>query len=260
MCKGDEGLKILVITVAGMSSRFSESLGYPCLKCLYHEGGIETSLLYRMLHQDVEFDYYVIVGGFMYGELEQTVADCFGEMQEKIILVKNEHYADYGSCYSLYLALKKIRDMNFDEVVFAEGDLYVDGESFKEVCDRPGNIITYNQEEILASKAVAFYFDQCCRIHYIYDTSHSALEIREPFLGIFNSGQIWKFADRARLRQAIDAVSEKEWKGTNLVLIQKYFGTLKREQYDMVKFKEWINCNTISDYRQITESDYRRKE
>lgn len=260
MCKGDEGLKILVITVAGMSSRFSESLGYPCLKCFYHEGGIETSLLYRMLHQDVEFDYYVIVGGFMYGELEQTVADCFGEMQEKIILVKNEHYADYGSCYSLYLALKKIRDMNFDEVVFAEGDLYVDSESFKEVCSKPGNIVTCNQEAILASKAVAFYFDEQYGIHYIYDTSHNALEIPEPFLGIFNSGQIWKFADGAHLGKVTDTISESQWRGTNLVVIQKYFGILSREQYEMVMFREWINCNTVSDYRRINQGDYRRKE
>ena len=265
MCGGEERLKILVITVAGMSSRFSESLGYPCLKCLYHEGGIEASLLYRILHQNTEFDRYVIVGGFMYEELEKTVAHYFNDLKEKIILVKNEHYADYGSCYSLYLALREIQSLPFDEVVFAEGDLYVDRESFKEICDKPGNIITCNQEAILASKAVAFYFDEQYGIHYIYDTSHSALEIPEPFLGIFNSGQIWKFADRVHLKKVTDSIGEDQWRGTNLVIIQRYFGNLGREQYDMVMFREWVNCNTILDYRRIrrhssVESEYSQQE
>lgn len=30
-------MRILLVTVAGLSSRFSQSVGYPCLKCLYHE-------------------------------------------------------------------------------------------------------------------------------------------------------------------------------------------------------------------------------
>ena len=56
-------MKVLIITVAGMSTRFSQSVGAPCLKCLYHEGRAKDSLLYRMLHQDGKFDRYVIVGG-----------------------------------------------------------------------------------------------------------------------------------------------------------------------------------------------------
>lgn len=251
MCKGDDGLKILIVTVAGMSSRFSESLGYPCLKCLYHEGNIKDSLLYRMLHRNDEFDYYVVVGGFRYEELEKVIATDFEEFGDRIILVKNEHYADYGSCYSLYLGLERIKDLDFDEVVFAEGDLYVDEESFQKIYQAPNNVITCNQEAIWANKAVAFYYDTDNRLHYIYDTSHSALEIREPFLGIFNSGQIWKFADRERLRQVLASVDIKEWKGTNLVLVQKYFGALNGDEYDVVTFQEWINCNTVSDYKRI---------
>ena len=42
-------MKVLIITVAGMSTRFSQSVGAPCLKCLYHEGRAKDSLLYRML-------------------------------------------------------------------------------------------------------------------------------------------------------------------------------------------------------------------
>lgn len=249
MFKGEKELRILIVTVAGMSSRFSESLGYPCLKCLYYEKRIEESLLYAMLHQDAEFDYYVIVGGFMYDTLKSAIDRDFKEFGDKLLLVKNEHYADYGSGYSLYLGFQKIMDKDFDEVVFAEGDLFVDRKSFRKIYDSTNNVITCNTEPILASKAVAFYFDKNYGIHYIYDTDHSILEINEPFLGIFNSGQIWKFVDADRLRKTMRSISEKEWRGTNLVLIQDYFGSLSKNEYDMLTFKKWVNCNTISDYK-----------
>lgn len=246
-------MKILIVTVAGLSSRFSESLGRPCLKCLYNENCIEESLLYTMLHQDGEFDYYVIVGGFMYDELKTAVEKEFKEFGDKILLVENERYADYGSGYSLYLALQKILDKDFDEVIFAEGDLYVDRESFRKIYDNANNVITCNTEPILANKAVAFYYDKNYRIHYIYDTEHSTLEINEPFRGIFNSGQIWKFADADRLRTAVASICEEKWKGTNLVLIQEYFGSLSKCEYEIVTFKKWVNCNTVFDYKKCIE-------
>lgn len=43
-------MRILLVTVAGLSSRFSQSVGYPCLKCLYHEGESTRTLLYRLTH------------------------------------------------------------------------------------------------------------------------------------------------------------------------------------------------------------------
>lgn len=244
-------MKILIITVAGMSTRFSQSVGYPCLKCLYHENDPKESLLYRLLHQGVEFDRYIIVGGFLYEELEAALEENFQELRDRIILVKNDHYADFGSCYSLYLALWRIRDMDYDEVIFAEGDLYVDRESFRSVCESPKDVITCCREPILADRSVAFYFDCSCGIHYLYDTGHNRLEIREPFLGIFNSGQIWKFADASRLKEVTASIGREEWKGTNLVPIQKYFGASGLDACHLITFEEWINCNTVSDYRRI---------
>lgn len=242
-------MRVLIVTVAGMSSRFSESLGHPCLKCLYYENRIEESLLYTMLHQNEAFDYYVIVGGFMYDTLKSAIDKNFKEFGDKLLLVRNEHYADYGSGYSLYLGFQKIIDKDFDEVVFAEGDLYVDRESFREICDSTKNVITCNTEPILANKAVAFYFDKNYGIHYIYDMNHTILKVNEPFQGIFNSGQIWKFVNADRLRKTIDSIDEKKWQGTNLVLIQGYFGGLTKSEYDIVTFKKWVNCNTVNDYK-----------
>lgn len=244
-------MKILLITVAGLSSRFSKSLGRECLKCIYHEKDIRECLLYRMLKQSPSFDKYIIVGGYRFEELQSVLENDFTEFQDKIILVENEKYAEYGSGYSLYAGLKAAFQMEFDELVFAEGDLYVDAASFEKVCSISNNVITRNAEPILASRAVAYYYDTQYGIHYIYDTSHSALEIKEPFLGIFNSGQIWKFAQPARLRQTVHDMDEKEWQGTNLELIQRYFGGLDEKAYEMVAFERWVNCNTVEDYKSI---------
>lgn len=246
-------MKALLITVAGLSSRFSESLGRECLKCIYFEESYRETLLYRMMHQNTEFDQYIIVGGFRYRELVEYVRRYLGDFGERIVLVENEAYEAYGSGYSLYLGLREAIRRGCDELIFAEGDLYVDNASFTRICNAKGNVITSNREDILAEKAVAFYYNQKHEIHYIYDTSHSALEIKEPFLGIFNSGQIWKFHEKERMVSTFSAISEPDWQGTNLVFIQKYFEGLSDGGYEIIGFETWINCNTISDYKKIIE-------
>lgn len=251
MCRGDETVKILLLTVAGMSSRFSESIGQSCLKCIYYEKSPEESLLYRMLYQNPDFDRIVIVGGFRFDELTAFVHEHLSALESKITLVYNENYADFGSGYSLYRGLQEVVDTEFSEVLFAEGDLYVDHSSFSRVYESPHSVVTYNRDSILANKAVAFYFDLQHGIHYIYDTSHSALEINEPFLSIFNSGQIWKFAHPEHMRQVYSEISESQWQGTNLVFIQKYFESLSETDYEMVPFLTWLNCNTVLDFRKI---------
>lgn len=246
-------MKALLITVAGTSSRFRESLGRECLKCIYYENSYEDSLLYRMISRNTEFDCYIIVGGFRYAELEGFVKRYLPEIRDRIVLVENPFYEQYGSGYSLYVGMKEAIRRECDELVFAEGDLYVDRAGFDRVCGVRNNVITYNRDSILASKAVAFYFDERYGIHYIYDTGHSALQIREPFLGIFNSGQIWKFYEKERMSEAFYAIREPEWRDTNLVYIQEYFSRLMSCEYEMIEFSTWINCNTVSDFRKIEE-------
>ena len=247
-------MKIMIITVAGIAGRFSESIGRPCLKCLYYENDIKESLLYHMLCQNCEVDKYVIVGGFKFEELEETINHYFGEFSNKIILVQNENYMDYGSGYSLYLGLKAIKDLDYEELVFAEGDLWVDDDSFVRVWKCQRNVITYNSEAIMANKSVAFYYDRQYHIHYIFDTGHSLLEITEPFRGIFNSGQIWKFSGRERVLNVMSRLSQDEWKETNLNFIQQYFGNLDQEEYEIINLRKWVNCNTVDDYKKIDRS------
>ena len=70
-------MKVLIITVAGMSTRFSRSAGKPVIKCLYHNKSLKDSLLYILLERSREFDYFIIVGGYRYKELCETIRASF---------------------------------------------------------------------------------------------------------------------------------------------------------------------------------------
>ena len=230
MCKRIGKVKIFITTVAGSSTRFSKSLGKEVLKCIYYKESFSESLLYRMLSQPVEFDKYIIVGGYKFEELKTIIKEKFQRLKE---------------------AFK----YEFDEIVFAEGDLFVDTKSFVKVCNTIQNVITYNSDPILAKKAVVFYFDEKRVLHYIYDISHNILMIHEPFISIYNSGQLWKFVDRNLLQKIYYDMNRKEWQGTNLVMIEKYFRQLPIDNYELIRLNNWINCNTIEDFKKFKKEN-----
>lgn len=248
-------MKILIITVAGMSSRFSKSVSKDVIKCLYNEDSFSDSLIYRILHQPCEFDKYIIVGGYRYSELESAINIYFPELKDRILVIENKYYEKYGSGYSLYCGMKKAMEYCFDEIVFAEGDLFVDTPSYLKVFGSPKNVISCNSEPILANKSVAYYFDLNENLHYIYDTCHSAFEIKEPFLSIYNSGQIWKFINKDKICEIYNDMNLNDWEGTNLVFIEKYFNAISPDDLEIVRFKTWINCNTVGDFHKIKEID-----
>ncbi len=247
-------MKALILTVAGMSTRFSQSVGYECIKCIYHENDIKTCILSRLLQSNQKYcDIVIVVGGFKFDELNQCIDREFIEEYD-ILTVKNEHYFDYGSNYSLLLGLEKAFELGADEIVFSEGDLYVNPDDFKKIWCDDRDVITANFMPIDASKSVAFYYDIKSQVHYIFDSSHETFEINESFTTIRNSGQIWKFKNINRLKEICINLTEKEkQQGTNLIIIQKYFGQKKRETYSLIDISNWINCNTVDDFRSILE-------
>ena len=85
-------------------------------------------------------------------------------------------------------------------------------------------------------------------IHYLYDTKHLSLEIAEPFQAIYNSAQIWKFLSVERLSGVIRNLTPTQIRGTNLEIIQGYFGSLPLDTMQFVPVDTWYNCNTVSDY------------
>ena len=208
-----------------------------------------------MVHQKAAFDRIIIVGGYLIDELTEFIHQYLSDLESRITIVYNEQYADWGSGYSLYKGLSEVVNTEFSELLFAEGDLYVDGISFEEIYHSPYSVVTYNREPIFANKAVVYYFDLNGGIHYLYDVRHNALEINEPFRGIFNSGQIWKFTDWEHVKEIFSQIGEQEWRGTNLVFIQKYFESLAGTDFETIGLRTWLNCNTISDFKRIGERE-----
>lgn len=247
-------MKSLIITVAGMSSRFNRDTKEDVLKCLYYENVPDDSLLSLQIHKTYDFvDEIVVVGGYKYKDLEDFVRLHLTDVSKKMKLVYNDHYQDYGSGYSLLKGIEALSPQT-DEIVFIEGDLFFDTESVEKLITAKNDVISVNHEPILSNKAVALYFDANNHPHYIYDTSHSCLEIHEPFTAIYNSGQMWKFSDPSRVREICRHLTPAQEQGTNLEIIQQYFGGYKSPELDIVSMSLWFNCNTVADYHEAIKA------
>lgn len=247
-------MKSLIITVAGMSSRFNKDTKEDVLKCLYYEDSPANSLISLQVHKVFDLiDEIIVVGGYKYEDLEIFIRQEMKDVAPKIKLVYNEHYQDYGSGYSLLKGIEVVSN-EASEIAFIEGDLFFDTKSVEKIITSPKDVISVNNEPIQSNKAVALYFDAQNYPHYIYDTSHSCLEIHEPFTAIYNSGQMWKFMNPSRVREICQFLTPEQEHGTNLEIIQKYFGAYKSSQLDIVRINLWYNCNTVADYRKAIEA------
>ena len=243
-------MKTLIVTVAGSATRFNMNTDEPTLKCLYCIGSARNSLLYQILDKARDFDEFIIVGGYLFEKLEAFIKSELFEFRNKIKLIYNPEFSTYGSGYSLILGIQNSNPES-DEVIFVEGDLYFDKIDFERIKQSEKNVFTVNRELITAKKAVVVYENNDGFLRYLYDTSHSYLQIREPFLAVYNSGQVWKFIDMKKLLRVVDGLSVKQTKGTNLEIIQCYFGDLDSDTYEMVAFSTWHNCNTVKDYETV---------
>ena len=242
-------MKYLIITVAGTATRFNLDTDKDVLKCLYYIDNPQYALLPQLIKNCGVYDKYIIVGGYLFNELQKFVKEELSEYANKIELVYNEHYKDYGSGYSLYKGIKSIKEDG--EVTFVEGDLFFMASDFKELYGSDKNVITINNEPIYSNKAVALYINSEDKPRYIYDTNHQTLIVPEPFKAIFNSGQMWKFMSSKRLINVVNNLGKNELTGTNLVIIQSYFEDMNTEEYKIVSFSQWYNCNTVSDYKSV---------
>lgn len=241
-----------IITSAGLSSRFSASLGHEASKVLFTEKPDQKCLLELQLEllQTAGIEDVILVGGYKYDELAAFVAKRFPQRQIKLVF--NEHFHDLGSGHSLALGIEALEN-DYDRVLFLEGDLYCDRPAFGAAAASPKNVITLCPGPITADKSVAFYLPATGGIRYIYDTLHKLLEINEPFKMVANSGQIWKFCDLKMLKEVTAQLSPAERAGTNLVIISAYFNSINLDDVSYIEFKDWFNCNTIDDYRAIAD-------
>lgn len=248
-------MKIAIITVAGVSSRFNKDIpdDEKILKCLYYEENPQNTLIYQMLKKIDYADKIVIVGGYKFSDLTDYVNEHIPQyIQDKIIFVENDHYSDLSSGYSLYLGIRQLYDFeDVSEVLFVEGDLDIDNESFLNVINSSKNILTFNREPIYSNKAVVLCQNGNDEYHYLFNSDHGLLTIDEPFKAVFNSGQIWKFQDMKLLKEANYYFKENIVEDTNLGIIQKYLDLINYKDVEILGFEHWVNCNTREDYKII---------
>lgn len=248
-------MKAAIITAAGISSRFNERVSEndKCLKAIYYEKNRTNTLLYHLLDKCMFADKVILVGGYQYHELEEYCEVLPNPMKDKIVLIYNEHYADLASGYSLYVGLNEIFDRfeEIESILFVEGDLDIDRDSFCKVIGTRSNVLTYSFEPIYAEKAVVLYQDGDGRFKYIFNSSHGLLEMNEAFSMILNSGQIWKFTEIERLKAANKKFYEAQKEGTNLCIIQNYVDSCDTKSFELISLLRWTNCNTREDYRKI---------
>ena len=250
-------MKISIITVAGVSSRFNKDISEEnkILKCLYCEDGPKNTLLYRMLEKLEYSDKIIVVGGYKYSDLGDYIVNQIPpSLQDKILLVYNDYYSDLSSGYSLYLGIKAALDScdDIDEILFVEGDLDIDNESFENVIKSDKNVLTFNHEPIYSNKAVVLYQNENEEYKYLFNSDHGTLTISEEFKAIFNSGQTWKFNDMELLKRANDNFYENLIEDTNLGIIQKYFDLVENNNdIEIIGLDHWVNCNTRDDYKII---------
>ena len=243
-------MKVLIVTVAGISSRFNRDTSRNVLKCLYYEDSPTHSLLYQIMCKALDFERVILVGGYLYDELVMYAEKYLSNLGPQIELVYNAHYKDYRSGYSLIKGVERVPEVA-NEIIFVEGDLYFDNESFSLVKKSLYDVITVNHEFITSEKAVALYVDEIDKVHYIYDTNHSLLSIPSPIKAIYNSGQIWKFTSLSKLNSVISPLSPKQIQGTNLEIIQAYFDNIPVSDLNFIALNTWFNCNTVADYQKV---------
>lgn len=262
-----------VVPVAGCSARFqvntdkgmagSAGAGSrkPVLKCIYTEGSQKETLLWNIFDSLESCDRIIVVGGYQFEELSEFIKDYVrGKVngwKNKIRLVYNPYYQTYGTGYSFFKGMEALNEEFGEEdkvrcqVLLVEGDLYYDRETMQSVLLCEKDVITVNRECIDTCRAVVVYKNEAGFLRYLYSTEHKTLQIEEPFWAVYNSAQIWKFQDFGKLRRLILDMEEEKLHGTNLEPIQQYFGTLSSDNYQIILFNTWINCNTRVDYNRM---------
>jgi choline kinase len=247
-------MKAAIITIAGISSRFNQGISPEehILKAIYHEGSERDTLLYHMLERLHDADRIVLVVGYKKEDLQEYIDNVLlSDMRKKTTVVVNDHYEDWSSGYSLFLGINEALRYSPDSILFAEGDLDVDNESFNLVNNSGKSVITCNHDVIYSKKAVIGYRDVEGKYKYAFSTSHGSVSVDEPFTMLFNSGQIWKFTDMRLLKEANEDFDKGKETGTNLVIVADYFSKEDPENIGLIDFKRWVNCNTRDDYRKI---------
>lgn len=241
-------MTVFITTVAGVASRFNRDLNTPTPKCIFYKQDPKATLLYGLLDRARDCDRLIAVGGYQYEALKAYAETHLTEFADKLELVYNPHYADYGSGYSLYLGLEAAKRYHPETILFSEGDLYYPAAALQQVLAAEGDVFTVSTAPIEADKSVVVYQNEQGYYRYLFDTGHRSLCIPEPFLAVYNSAQVWKFHNPEKVYAIVSQLNQQQLAGTNLEIIGRYFGDIPPGQVTIVTMNPWLNCNTVADY------------
>lgn len=238
-------MRAFITTVAGQSTRFNQGCADPVLKCLYHTEKTPECILYRLLRQAASagLDRLIVVGGYRYRDLQCAVEK---NSSLSVELVYNPRWQDSGSMYSLYYGV--LAAEGAAEVLFCEGDIITDSESFRRLASAQKDSFAIARDPVLADRSVAAYQGSDDRLHYLYDTQHGSLTFPPSIKAVFHSAQAWKIQDTETFMRLNGQLAEAERRGTNLILIERYFKEFPMDKLEPVVMEHWINCNTREDF------------
>lgn len=244
--------KVAIITCAGISSRFNEKYNenQKKLKCIYNDGNLNDTILYHLIKKVENFYKIIIVGGYKFESLQEYCNYALKDFSN-VEVIRNNHYDDLASGYSLCLGIEKAMEYSPTEVLFVEGDLDIDDESFEKIIKTTKDVITYTYEPIYAKKAVVLLINGDGKYKYAFNREHGLLYIDEPFSAIFNSGQIWKFTNMQILKNVNKEFMEEHIGETNLKIVQRYIDSIDCKMIELCSLIRWTNCNTREDYDRI---------
>ena len=185
----------------------------------------------------------IVVGGYRYQDLQRAIGEYKGRSVE---LVYNPRWQDSGSMYSLYYGA--LASAGASEILFCEGDIITDNESFRQLAAARKDSFAIAREPVFADRSVAAYQGWDDRLYYLFDTDHGALTFPARIKAIFHSAQAWKIQDAEAFMRLNGQLTETERRGTNLVLIERYFQRHAFRELRPVTLEHWINCNTREDF------------
>lgn len=134
------------------------------------------------------------------------------------------------------------------ELLFCEGDIITDRDSFRQLASAQKDSFAIAREPIFADRSVAAYQGSDDRLHYLFDANHGALTFPPNVKAVFHSAQAWKIDDGEAFIRLNAQLTETERRGTNLVLIERYFRRQPMEKLNPITLEHWINCNTREDF------------
>ena len=242
----DKKIKItnIVLLIAGEGKRISKFSKDP--KCLLMVNKI--SILERNLNiwYKLGFKKIIVVLGYKYQSIEKILKKF--ETKLRINRVYNNKFKNFGSCYSLYLAMKKCNS----NVIFFDGDVVYDAKILKEY------IRSNKENSILVGKG-SLYNTECAKIVAKKDLITRIIEkrrikrnelINQKFIGeMIGIGKISKNRIKSYIKIFKNNIKDKNsllnWDTGFDKFIIKTFKT----NFYYTKNNNWVEIDLLSDLR-----------